>query len=80
MAAIKSLDNIFGEETTRRNTPEDKPAVGTCDSCGIKASYRATKQKSCLNFCGHHARKNASSLLETGFVISPGDYIFDLTK
>lgn len=58
-------------------TKEEVSTVsGICDSCGSKAAHVATKGKLKLNFCGHHARHNAASLLERGFVISPDTYRF----
>lgn len=73
--AIPALDNAQFTPTTKISENIEKN-FGACDSCGMKASYEARKDNLRLILCGHHARKNAASLLDRGFVISPDDYSF----
>lgn len=46
-------------------------AVDRCDakSCNAGARVRAVKDSFELIFCGHHARKNVNSLVESGWLI-----------
>lgn len=77
MTYTAALDSVLGEIKPSRKSSKPKQQPSLCDSCGIRAAYEATKGTSHLNFCGHHARKNAASLLERGFTIAPEDYMFD---
>jgi len=46
-------------------------AVDRCDSkqCNAAARVRAVKNSSELLFCGHHARRNVNSLVDSGWLI-----------
>lgn len=74
----QALDRVLG--TVKPQKTAQREITGVCDSCGIRASYEATKSGFRLNFCGHHARKNAASLVERGFSIFPEDYAFNLAE
>jgi len=63
-------------EVFARTVPE---IVGErCDSCGgtVTARYQASKGNLNLFFCGHHIRKQADSLRDKGFNITPEDTSF----
>ena len=71
-----ALDRALGDVKPKNHTAQ--VVSGLCDSCGTRAAYEATKNGARLSFCGHHARKNAASLIERGFAILPEDYAFKL--
>lgn len=80
MTYTAALDSILGELKPQKQNKKTKNITSLCDSCGIKASYEAVKGSAHLNFCGHHARKNAASLIQRGFSIEPEDYTFELEQ
>ena len=69
---------MFNLESVKPTTKSQESVVpearGTCDMCGVSAPFIAHKGNSELFFCGHHVRRNASSLLEKGFQIVPDTY------
>lgn len=73
--ASATMDQLVESTTTLKDSSVS--ITGTCDSCGTKAAHVAMKDKLKLNFCGHHARHNAASLIERGFSIIPNNYKFE---
>lgn len=59
--------------TTETITRSDR-----CDACSAAAYVRAVKEDMSLLFCGHHARKNLTSILEQGWKID--DQTNDFSK
>lgn len=45
-----------------------------CDSCGVAALWRFTRNGRDLMFCGHHVRKQQDSLVTSGWAVERAPY------